>query len=152
MSAACYRRPTSLGGQRFSVAGNATTRLGVGHPNRQVQIKVLSFLTSLAELREDGQQSLGVRARGSFQRLTPYGPSRNQQLADHRRKHGSQGRHGKLVLPPRSSHCRWQARPDAQRLRTDGRQCCVTATNTVTQDSSTDPVIIGPCGACDHHC
>ncbi|QNI41479.1 hypothetical protein SynA1528_00436 [Synechococcus sp. A15-28] len=48
-----------MGGQRFSVAGNATTRLGVGHPNRQVQIKVFSFLPSLTELREDGQQSRG---------------------------------------------------------------------------------------------
>ena len=65
------REAKSLGGQRFSVAGNATTRLGVGHPNRQVQIKVFSFLPSLTELREDGQQSPGVRARGSFQRLTP---------------------------------------------------------------------------------
>jgi hypothetical protein len=71
LSAARLSRPTSVGGQRFSAAGNARTRLGVGHPNQQVQIKVLSFLPSLAELREDGQQSPGVRARGSFQKLTP---------------------------------------------------------------------------------
>ena len=89
----------------------------------------------------------GGESPGIFSKTHPYGPSRNQQLADHRRKHGGQGRQGELVLPPRTRNRRWQARPNAQRVRTHGRQCCVTARSTVTQDSAADPVRLGPCGA-----
>ena len=46
----------------------------------------------------------------------------------------------RLVLPSRSCHCRWQARPIAQRVGADERQCCVMVTNTVTQDS---PFMVG---------
>ena len=34
-----------------------------------------------------------------------HGPSRNQQLEIHRREHGSQWRHGELVLSSRSCNC-----------------------------------------------
>ncbi len=65
-SAASHTRPTLEGGRRCTAAPTAGKVLVVGHPNRQVQIWVLSIFPSLAELREDGQQSSGVRARGSF--------------------------------------------------------------------------------------
>ena len=42
---------------------------------------------------------------------------------------------------------RWQARPNAQRVGTDGWQFSVAVTNTVTQGSPADLVRLGPCGA-----
>ena len=50
-----------------------------------------------------------------------HGSSRDQQLGSHRREDGSEWRHQQLVLPACPSHSRWQARPNAQRLRIDAQ-------------------------------
>ena len=92
-----------------------------------------------------------LRGSGDFL-FAPHGSSRNQQLEGHRRKHGGQGRHGELVLPARSRYRRWQARPDAQPVRTDGWQCCVRVRRRVSQESQVDSVKLCSCGAWDSSC
>ena len=109
---------------------------------------IAGFLRSSGLNAELHTDSWTVSGSEGFRRFLfdPLGSSRNQQLKYHQRKLGGQGRHVEIVLPARSCHRRWHARPSAQRIGTNGWQCCIAVTISLTQDSPADRMKLGARG------